>query len=422
MYCVKCGKELPEGSAYCPACGVKINNSNNTQENVTEGNQSSKGIIIAVVSVGVALILCIIGAVIFLNGRIGSKNQEQEAKQEIETTSEAALNEENNSVQDEQEEVSDPFDMKNDNSGSLSNESEKSLVEENKKDDDQNNISEDASTLVKEGFEIYADTTEDYNKCLDIKEYIRYDSGIGGFSFYYPDHLFNNVIVSDITKARELDVIGRQGQEIIFLGDKGTQLQYKVLYYDTDRELEKEVETIHANLISYLYDTQDISYKVNDDNVRFVVTGLCEGEGKMYAYSLVKVMNGCFMEYTIVVNDYADDTDRLQKNYVTECLYRMCGFSDSKNAPRSWEEYLAEEENKEPGYTNDAICKMCLDYYEKTSGYRPGIAMVDSENGDEIVVHLFDDMGDHTATSEWYYINRKTGKGTNFFGESVSIW
>jgi TM2 domain-containing membrane protein YozV len=30
MFCPKCGKEVPEGSAYCPACGASMNSGEST--------------------------------------------------------------------------------------------------------------------------------------------------------------------------------------------------------------------------------------------------------------------------------------------------------------------------------------------------------------------------------------------------------
>lgn len=33
----------------------------------------------------------------------------------------------------------------------------------------------------------------------------------------------------------------------------------------------------------------------------------------------------------------------------------------------------------------------------------------------EFIVHCYDDMGTHTATSGWYYVNKSTGKVTSMF-------
>ncbi|MCR5222329.1 MAG: YARHG domain-containing protein [Lachnospiraceae bacterium] len=77
-----------------------------------------------------------------------------------------------------------------------------------------------------------------------------------------------------------------------------------------------------------------------------------------------------------------------------------------KNAP-------AGEAPASNGYSNNELCQMALNYYSKHYGYRPGIAEVDSVNGNMVTIHLYDDMGTHTATSAWYEIDRNTGKGTD---------
>ena len=42
------------------------------------------------------------------------------------------------------------------------------------------------------------------------------------------------------------------------------------------------------------------------------------------------------------------------------------------------------------------------------------------ENGN-LYIHLYEDMGDHTATIDWYEIDPKTLKGTNFIGDPVDL-
>ncbi|MBQ7563199.1 MAG: YARHG domain-containing protein [Lachnospiraceae bacterium] len=74
------------------------------------------------------------------------------------------------------------------------------------------------------------------------------------------------------------------------------------------------------------------------------------------------------------------------------------------------------------GYTNAELCKMAQDYYQKHNNYRPPIAEVDSTEGDEVTIHLYENVGNHTATSAWYVINRKTGKGyDDIFGDAIDL-
>ena len=78
--------------------------------------------------------------------------------------------------------------------------------------------------------------------------------------------------------------------------------------------------------------------------------------------------------------------------------------------------------NPKGAFTDEELCEMALDHYEKESGYRPTISEIDSEDGDLVTIHLYDDMGDHTATSAWYEIDRNTGRGEDIiFGNKVDI-
>ncbi len=74
------------------------------------------------------------------------------------------------------------------------------------------------------------------------------------------------------------------------------------------------------------------------------------------------------------------------------------------------------------GYSDAELCQMALDHYEKHYNYRPGICMVDSEINGIVLLHLYDDMGDHIATSAWYAIDRTPGKGTDtIMGDTVDL-
>ncbi len=56
-------------------------------------------------------------------------------------------------------------------------------------------------------------------------------------------------------------------------------------------------------------------------------------------YDLVKVDKDYVMQMMIAFPVYASEEDEMYKGYVTECMYRMCGFSGSSQPPRSYEEY-----------------------------------------------------------------------------------
>ncbi len=72
-------------------------------------------------------------------------------------------------------------------------------------------------------------------------------------------------------------------------------------------------------------------------------------------------------------------------------------------------------------HSNEELVQLAGDYYEKKYGDRPPCVEVDSEEGDEVKIHLYENMSDHTATWDWYTINRVTLKGENILGEEIDL-
>ncbi len=108
-------------------------------------------------------------------------------------------------------------------------------------------------------------------------------------------------------------------------------------------------------------------------------------------------------------------------NYVSkaEGAYVNIGYTPLSNV-KILKPDLKEPERKV--FSDEELCKMALDHYERQTGSRPGNCDVDSVNGDLVTLHLYDDMEDHTATAAWYEIDRKTGKGTDTVnGDKVDL-
>lgn len=72
--------------------------------------------------------------------------------------------------------------------------------------------------------------------------------------------------------------------------------------------------------------------------------------------------------------------------------------------------------------SNDELCSLAGQYYEKISGTpAPENIVVDSEDGNQVTIWLYQDFGDHIATIDWYFIDRTTGKGTNTMGNQIDL-
>ena len=73
------------------------------------------------------------------------------------------------------------------------------------------------------------------------------------------------------------------------------------------------------------------------------------------------------------------------------------------------------------GYANEELVEMAREYYRMVNGQRPPIVEVDSINGDEVTIHLYQQMSDHTATWDWYYVDRRTLKGYDLLGNEIDF-
>jgi len=83
---------------------------------------------------------------------------------------------------------------------------------------------------------------------------------------------------------------------------------------------------------------------------------------------------------------------------------------------------LVENNQTNPNeYTDEQLCQMAGDYYNSINGQRPPVIEVDSADGDEVSIHLYEIMQDHTATWDWYFVSRTTAKGTNILGEEIDL-
>ena len=72
-------------------------------------------------------------------------------------------------------------------------------------------------------------------------------------------------------------------------------------------------------------------------------------------------------------------------------------------------------------YNNEALCSRAMEIYESKNGTRPAAADVTIGADDTVSIRLYDEFEGHSATCEWYYVNRYTGVGTNISGEPVSL-
>ena len=116
---------------------------------------------------------------------------------------------------------------------------------------------------------------------------------------------------------------------------------------------------------------------------------------------LVRVSDGGYDESHglgwYVVNPYALEDGY---NWITGEPIDFTAYQDNGGSGMNQGGASAEE---------DLVCAVALAYYQMQSGgYAPGFVEVDGRDADGITVHLYDDMGTHTATCAWYVIDPET--------------
>ncbi|MBQ3843250.1 MAG: hypothetical protein II820_11255 [Ruminiclostridium sp.] len=73
-------------------------------------------------------------------------------------------------------------------------------------------------------------------------------------------------------------------------------------------------------------------------------------------------------------------------------------------------------------YSNMELGDMAKAYYAGNhDGYVPAVVDSEIDENGMIVIHLYDVVDDHTATGDWYTVDRFTGKGTDVLGNEVDL-
>lgn len=85
---------------------------------------------------------------------------------------------------------------------------------------------------------------------------------------------------------------------------------------------------------------------------------------------------------------------------------------------------VEKQETKKPLYSEEELLRLAEIYYICNGGMVRDdrrVLSIDSVDGNIYTLQVYDDMEDHTATLEWYYIDITTGKGENFSGDAVDF-
>ena len=98
---------------------------------------------------------------------------------------------------------------------------------------------------------------------------------------------------------------------------------------------------VYTSEMGILTSGETILNTTKDDYGKVIVTGYTDSSFEYTVYSLNKINSDHVLQMRLIFPVYTDEEDRMQKWYLTECFYRMCGFSDA-DPWRSYTEYVRE--------------------------------------------------------------------------------
>lgn len=183
------------------------------------------------------------------------------------------------------------------------------------------------------GYDLYAgtssgDTDSDIDSVLDPSSYSHYYSDeVYFFHFSYPSEYLTIVKnlsgeegYTDYLELQSDDGLANVELSCCHLGAE-EDIYYNAMYWEDT-----------------LLDSEEILYQpeASDGAARFIVTGYTEDRSQS-VYVLVSIYDQVYTQM-IAYTSTKEHFDEL--NYMVECMYRTCGFSNSSQEPRSFTDYI----------------------------------------------------------------------------------
>ncbi len=189
-----------------------------------------------------------------------------------------------------------------------------------------------------EQFLINENIFENYVNALEVDEYLIY-RGIDNFYFSYPAYLYNQVRVD---RDEWQTVYGTNIETIMFQGSAGSRLIYsltEIPYELNGFDIGQMTDYFYTNEFHNLFDASEMKHVKESDYGRVILTGYLNAAHSEIIYDLAYIGEEYLMQMQVIFPAYTSEDDKDLKGYVTENLYRLCGFSGSQRSPRSYEEY-----------------------------------------------------------------------------------
>ncbi|MCY6369281.1 tetratricopeptide repeat protein [Clostridium ganghwense] len=216
--------------------------------------------------------------------------------------------------------------------------------------------------------------------------------------------------------------------------DKAIAVFNQSLSYKKDTNVErsitlakrlKEVKVIYDNGIKQMSDKNyseaiETFKKVTKEDSKIYDNAkkkIEECKKQFTALNIQKASNSAKNNKYEEANKYLDEVLKLDSNNAE--VKKLKDAYDKKDKEEQ-DKIKAEQQEKQKeeakksssGVTQQQACKI-VERYVKHKGVKTIFEYDHDENRNGVnyyVIHAFDDMGDHIATSGWYYVDKKTGK------------
>ena len=332
MYCKRCGTKNKDDALFCANCGQKLKE---TPVQKPEPELEAKEIDHPEPEptkkpVPKNWIIAIICVIVVAAGIIGyqyskSKNKKESAATAQQKTTEDTTQNTKNKTQGE--DVADSKD---------GTDAEDKTASKDTADDQDEDERQDLP---------YTNNEEmDLNACTDPDNYQYVTSDDKSFGFAYPKYLFNHSEVSDTddqyilkhSNGNDWDIIATITKtEAIYKNDPVKNVQH---IFDNTKS--------HMNNITFQYPQGGRTPKVYKGKTTMIIMGYEDSAKTECEYLLITSDNKNIysMEIDFKDSDYKDEFKPI--NYVVDCMYRGCSFTNSTYQMRSFTQF----QNDDMGY------------------------------------------------------------------------
>lgn len=329
MYCKRCGTKNKDDARFCENCGQKLIEAPNTpkpeqpkqeisQEPSQEPKQpkepkqapkmSSKTWIIGLACI-ILVVVVIFGYQMMKGGTDNSRKDSASGTEEQANTENTTDN--NDNTEEDTEDV---------------------------KDDTEDDTDETKSHDLP-----YTDNDEmDLESCKNTDNYQYVTCKDKTFSFKYPKYLFNYSKINSASDEYTLGYVGDEEKEPEIIATfKCKKAQSSDPVKNVQKVYKEKKETI--NKVTFAYPQGGKSPQVKNGKSTMIVMGYLNGARSRCEYVLITSDGKNTYTMDIEYNETDPDDEYKEINYVVDCMYRGCSFTNSTYKLRTFEQFQKDD-------------------------------------------------------------------------------